>query len=233
MHRSNHASVGHEPDIAAEMRRAAAADTSRLGTTAREATFGLRRPVEVHPLSPVHTARFSLRLLDLRDREEFLRVLEVSSHLDGYMPLRHPGERPEAAFARHLAMARNGDASGVAWRRIAVGSDGRIAGGFNLIHIERGLSFRADATWWVAGDMVGRGVASECAHAMLDMALAEPPTGLGLHEIHGHIQVDNAPCLRVAERVGMRLTGTPAQTLQVGDRWVLHRHVLKSVLDRA
>jgi len=219
--------------IEAEMLEAAASGAGRAGGSVRVAPLGPRRPVEVQPSSPVHTARFSLRVLDVRDRSEFLRVLGVSGHLARFMPLRHPGERDEAVFARHLALARNGDNSGVAWRRIAVDGAGRIVGGFNLINIERGLAYRADANWWVAGDCLRQRIATECVYAMLDLALGDPPMGLGLHEVHAHVQLANEPSLRLVSRVGLRDPGLRPQTLQVGEEWLLHRTYIKSVLDRA
>lgn len=225
-----------ERGVVAEMLEAAAGPTetsNNLGLAVRPASLGSSRPVEVPALSPVHTPRFSLRLLEVRDRDEFMRVLAESAHVDRFLPLRHPGERDEACFARHLACARNGDASGVAWRRVAVDGDGRIVGGFNLIHIERGISFRADATWWVAGDALRRGIGTECVYAMLDVALGDAPIGLGLHEVFAHVQVQNEPSLRLVSRVGMRQSGERDQTLQVRDEWLVHRTFVKTVLDRA
>lgn len=219
--------------VAAEMLQAAAAEPEREGLAARVAGLAPRRPIEVQPASPVHTPRFSLRMLELRDREEFFRVLEVSPHVERFIPLRHPGERPEATFARHLAMARNGDASGLTWRRIAVEPSGRIVGGFNLTNIERGLAFRADATWWVAGDCLRQRIATECVYAMIDLALADAPVGLGLHEVSAHVQTENDPSLRLAARIGLRETSHRPQTLRVGENWLLHRTFAKTVLDRA
>ena len=218
--------------VAAEMREAAGSgDVGRPGQ-ARVASLAPRRAVEVPVRSPVHTARYTLRMLEVRDREEFVRVLGVSGHLEAFMPLRHGAEQGEACFARHLATARNGEASGRCWRRVAVDQDGRIVGGFNLINIERGLAYRADANWWVAGDVLRQRIATECVYAMLDLALEDAPHGLGLHEVHAHVQMENHPSLRLVARVGMREAGPP-QTLQVGERWMMHRAFVKSVLDRA
>lgn len=219
--------------VAAEMVRAADSSPQQGVEGVRVAPLGPRRPVEVQPASPVHTPRFSLRALAVGDKAEFLRVLGESGHVDRFMPLRHPGERDEAVFARHLALARNADQSGVGWRRVAVDASGRIVGGFNLINIERGLAYRADANWWVAGDCLRQRVATECVYAMLDLALGDAPAGLGLHEVHAHVQIDNEYSRRLVARVGMRDTGETPQTLQVGDGWLLHRTYVKSVLDRA
>lgn len=219
--------------IAAEMLRAATSHPEP-GMTVRVSEPRVRPAVEVPASSsPLHTARFSLRPLCIRDKAEFLRVLGVSGHLDRFMPLRHPGERDEAVFARHLALARNGDHSGVAWRRVAVDAEGRIVGGFNLVNIERGLAFRGDANWWVAGDCLRQRVATECVYAMLDLALGDAPAGLGLHEVHAHVQLENEASLRLVNRVGMRESSERPQTLLVGERWLSHQSHVKSVLDRA
>lgn len=223
--------------VAAEMRDAAIAQPPSIGQAAGSVALPLSmatgRPVEVPIASPIHTPRFSLRPLSIADRDEFLRVLGVSPHVDRFMPLRHPGERDEAVFARHLAMTRNGQSSGLTWRRIAVNAQGRIVGGFNLINIERGLAYRADANWWVAGDCLRQRIATECVYAMLDLALADAPAGMGLHEVHAHVQLENEASLKLVTRVGLRDAGGKPQTLQVGENWLLHRTFRKSALDRA
>jgi len=219
--------------VAEEMRHAAATQSPRSSIIARSASLAPHFPVEVPSASPIHTPRFSLRPLALRDRSEFQRVLRVSPHTARFMPLTHAGERVEAAFARQLAMSQLGHSSGLAWRRVAVNAAGRIVGGFNLINIERGLAWRADANWWVAGDCLRQRIATECVYAMLDLALGDAPTGLGLHEVHAHVQLENQPSTRLAARVGLRDSGDKPQTLQVGQNWLLHRSYLKSALDRA
>ncbi len=217
--------------VVAEMRNAASADTPRMGASARPVVP--QRPVEVPTASPVHTARFSLRPLVVGDRDEFLRVLRASPHVDRFLPLRVPGEHDEGAFARQLNLTRLAHTSQGAWRRIAVNAQGRIVGGFNLINIERGLAWRADANWWVAGDCLRQRIATECVYAMLDVALADAPQGLGLHEVSAHVQCQNEASLRLVSRVGLRAASEPEQTLQIGEHWLLHRTFVKSVLDRA
>jgi RimJ/RimL family protein N-acetyltransferase len=118
-------------------------------------------------------------------------------------------------------MCRAGDDHGKAWRRIAVLSDGRIAGAFNLNDIRRGLEFDADANWWISADQVGQGLGAEGLRAVLDFALADLPRGLGLQRVHAAIMPSNCASIRLARHVGLRQGGGKA-SIRLCDRWVLH-----------
>jgi ribosomal-protein-alanine N-acetyltransferase len=174
-----------------------------------------------------------LRPLRESDRAEYTRILHVSrGHLQKFSCLHRDGESDAALFARHLETCRVGDERGTACRRVGVLDGGRIAGCFNLNGITRGLTFEADANWWVSSDATGRGLGAEGVVAILDYALADLPAGLGLHRVHAAIMPANTASIRLAERVGLLKQASEKVSIRIGDRWEFHEVYSRSVLDQ-
>ena len=160
-----------------------------------------------------------LRALLPEDRAEYVRVVRLSrEHLERFSPLHLSGESDEALFERQRELARQGDARGTAWRRVAVLPDGRIAGAFNVNTIRRGLTLEGDANWWVAVDQVRRGIGTEGVRELVAHAFGELPSGLGLHVLRAGIQRGNEASRRVAERAGFRLRAEGRTYLHAGGR---------------
>jgi ribosomal-protein-alanine N-acetyltransferase len=181
------------------------------------------RPVEVFAPGLLRTTRLTLRPLRESDRFEFLRVINISrEHLKPCSCLHREGESDEQLFERQLEMCRAGDEHGTAWRRVGVLDDGRIAGVFNLNAITRGLSFEADANWWISADQLRQGLATEGVQAMLDFALADMPQGLGLHRVSAAIMPSNLASILMSKRVGFKKQSTARVSIKLGDRWELH-----------
>lgn len=192
------------------------------------------RALVVAGAGTLRTTRMLLRPLITSDRAEFLRVIRSSrEHLDRWSPLHRPGESDEALFERHIELAASAERRLTGWRRAAFLPDGRMAGAFNLIGITRGLQFEGNATWWIAADLVGRGLGVEGVAAMLRHALADLPIGLGLHRVFAGIRPDNAASIAVAERCGLRRVNGPRASLQVAGRWVSHDLYLREIVPAA
>lgn len=190
------------------------------------------KPVEVHAPGLVRTARMVLRPLREGDRAEFVRVVRASrEHLERFSCLHREGETDDQLFERQLEMCRVGDQRGAAWRRVAVLHDGTIAGCFNLNTITRGLTFEADANWWISAEQARRGLGVEGAAAMLDHALADMPVGLGLHKVHAAIMPGNVAGQRLAARVGLQRRANAKVSIRIGDRWEFHEVYERTVLD--
>lgn len=64
---------------------------------------------------------------------------------------------------------------------------------------------QAELGWSFDPGVQGQGFATEAVAELLAMAFAAPPTGLGLRRVEAHAFADNHPCVRLMERVGMRL----------------------------
>lgn len=173
--------------------------------------LGAARPLQVDPPGVLRTQRMSLRAFTSRDRAEYTRVIQLDAEHFAPLGLLRPGEAVARSFDRQLVLTQEGDRTGRAWRRAAFLADGRLAGCFNLGEITRGLCFSGEASWWLAPDQTGRGLATEGVVAMLDHALADLPFGIGLHAVRAHIHERNRRSRDLAARVGMRPQGWSVQ----------------------
>ncbi|MBS0198646.1 MAG: GNAT family N-acetyltransferase [Planctomycetes bacterium] len=199
------------------MSRRTAVQTTRPLPVRRE-----QPPVLLFALNPLRTARLVLRPLRESDRDEFIRVVSLTrSDLSAAAGSLRPGESDEAYFERQLELCRRGDDTASAWRRIGELDDGRIAGAFNLNSITRGLSFEAEANWWISADCRGIGLAVEGVSAMLDYALADLPAGLGLHTVFAAITPSNAASVAVAKRCEFTLQ-KPSVQVRLAEGWTSH-----------
>lgn len=187
--------------------------------------------VEVLAPNLLRTSRMVLRPMRAADRSEYLRVLARSrEHLAPWMSLHREGESDSELFERQLLMGRLGDERGAAWRRVGMLEDGRLAGFFNLNSISRGLTFEADANWWVPADLAGVGLGTEGVLAMMDFALQESPKGLSLHRVQAAIAPGNIPSIKLASRVGMRKVEAAQVNVRIGGSWENHDLWARSVL---
>lgn len=180
------------------------------------------------------TPRLLLRPLRESDRDEFLRVHAISlGFITPWVPQRYITDKPGDLFRQELAKAEVYAAAGAAAgglrliaERIEPASAG-IAGYFNLNNIIRGVFQNADASWQLAADATGRGLATEALGAMLDIAFAAPPLGLGLHRIQANIIPDNHKSIALAERCGFRREGLARAMLKIAGHWRDHYNYAK------
>lgn len=169
------------------------------------------RPLHVDSPGVLRTQRLSLRPLTSRDRNEFIRVIELDAAHLAPLKFRRDGEPAADLFARQLILTEEGDRTGRAWRRAAFLGDGRLVGCFNLGEISRGLCFTGLASWWVSPDLSGKGYATEGVCALIDHAMMDLPLGIGLHVVRAHIQAGNVRSRDLAARVGMTRQPAPVQ----------------------
>ena len=181
------------------------------------------KAVEVRDPTPA----VALRPLEERDREAFLAMLDRSkASVARWLPLNAEGESDDAFFERQLRLCTEGDRTGSSVRRVGVLSDGQLAGVFCLNSVSRGLSWEADAIWWVDAAHRGRGIATAGVRALLALAFGDLPTGLGLHGVHCGIEAGNDASVRVAEKCGFAHKPDKRSHLKVGDRWAMHEFYL-------
>jgi [ribosomal protein S5]-alanine N-acetyltransferase len=187
----------------------------------------------IPPLS-LQTPRLLLRPWRETDREEFLRVQEVSaSFWRPWMPAATPGETGDQLFDRTLQLALRGMDAGTQLRLVAQLQCGRLAGFFSIAEIVRGVFQCGYAGWRVSADVAGQGLATEGVRGLLDLALAAPPRGLGLHRVQANIIPSNLASLRVAGKCGFRREGLAARYLKIANQWQDHVLFAKTVEEHA
>lgn len=136
--------------------------------------------------------------------EESPRLFEVLSDPDTvrWFGTPVPLTALEQATERIEGYTRYAEPRGV-WT-MTEGPDGTPLGGVMLIELEDVET--PDLTqigWYLHPDSTGHGYATEACAAVLAFGLAA-----GLPEIRAVIDIDNAPSIAVAERLGMRRLGT-------------------------
>jgi ribosomal-protein-alanine N-acetyltransferase len=177
----------------------------------------------------IRTERLVLRPLRGEDRAEWVRVHdEGRAHFQPWLATTDPSETLLQRFERELARGAADQATGTGARWVAH-VDRRMAGLFGLNQIFRGPFQNAYAGWRVAADCVGRGLATEGVLALLDLAFAPHPDGLGLHRVQANVIPGNAASVRVAEKAGFRLEGTARAYLHIDGRWQDHLMLAKTV----
>lgn len=188
---------------------------SRLTTAARLARMRPDAAVVVDAPGVLRTERLLLRPLTWADRAAYIEAVDASrAALDRFCPVHKHDETAEELFDRQLHLVRAGDATGLAWRRVAVKLDqgDRIIGCFNFNDISYGLESRAEMSFWVRTDEAGHGYAREAVAAMLAHAFSPRwavhgiakthQAGLGLSRVDGLIAPDNHSCLHLVARLG-------------------------------
>jgi RimJ/RimL family protein N-acetyltransferase len=109
------------------------------------------------------------------------------------------------------------------FRGRALTLDGQPIGGFvNLSNVVRGVAQYADMGWSVSAEFIGHGIATEAVTAMLDLAFAPAPAGLGLHRVSAGVIPRNARSIRVAEKAGFRREGLAKKMIRIAGEWEDH-----------
>lgn len=96
----------------------------------------------------------------------------------------------------------------------AIELDGKLIGGLSLrFEAEHG---RADIAWEIARVYRNRGLATEAARALIDVAFETLPD---LNKITAKANPRNVTSVRVMEKLGMRHEGTLREHIRVGDAY--------------
>lgn len=181
-------------------------------------------PVEVESGSLLRTERLVLRPLRASDREAWIELVSSSRlDLDAFAPLHEPGESDDQAFERQLDLTTQGEASGTAWRRVAMLNDATLVGGFNINSIRRGLQNDGDVNWWLGLRHQRQGLATEALGALVDFAFLDMPAGLGLHRLWASIEPGNDRSTRLASRIGYIPADDGSDRMRLaGGKWSAH-----------
>ena len=169
-------------------------------------------------IQPLQTPRMTLRSIQSEDRDEYVRVHEVSADFySNWIPARVPDVTWGDWFDKELGKASKDNHL----RLVGVIPSGRIAGFFNLGEIVRGFFQSGYAGWRTNVEFSRQGYAVEGVTALLDLAFSSHG-GLGLHRVQANVIPENLPSIRLAERVGFRKEGLALRYLKIAGEWQDH-----------
>ena len=126
--------------------------------------------------------------------------------------------RPAPRFPEYVdilaAAARDGSTL-----PFAVDLDGELVGQLTVSSITYGSLCSASIGYWVSEHAAGRGIIPTAVAMAADYCFFE----LGLHRIEVNIRPENAPSLRVVEKLGLRDEGMRQAYLHIQGKWCDHR----------
>jgi [ribosomal protein S5]-alanine N-acetyltransferase len=175
-------------------------------------------------ISPLRTPRLTLRPINRDDFDALVDFYSISrDHLRPWSPRVPETGEMRGYFDEQLERTEIGLETGSACRLIAIeNSTGKLAGTFGLNNITRGAFQNADAGWQVAASHLGQGFATEGVSALLDLAFAPTPRGLGLHRVQANVIPTNGASLRVCAKCGFRVEGSARRMLFIAGQWQDH-----------
>jgi ribosomal-protein-alanine N-acetyltransferase len=184
----------------------------------------------------VRTPRLLLRPLVESDRAEYVRAHEHSrDFFRPWQPLPKPGATLDDAFTDEMTRGPELERLGTGCKRVAEllpdacrdfaidpALRRPVVAIVSLNNITRGAFHNTDMGWRVVLEFTRRGLGVEAVSAMLDLAFAPPPLGLGLHRVQANIIPANEPSLRLAARAGFRREGYALRMLNINGQWQDH-----------
>ena len=101
----------------------------------------------------------------------------------------------------------------------AIEVDGSFRGQVTVSGIQWGSLRSAQIGYWIDQRVAGRGHTPTAVALAADYALFE----VGLHRVEINIRPENAPSLRVVEKLGFRDEGLRAKYMHINGQWADHR----------
>lgn len=171
---------------------------------------------------PVELREGDLVLRPLRRQDEaawmYLRARNAGwlERWDATSPVPVGGRRPTfGQFVRTLdRQAREGQSL-----PFAVELAGELVGQLTVSSITYGSLYSASIGYWVSEHVAGRGITPTAVAMATDHSFGT----LGLHRIEINIRPENAPSLRVVQKLGFRDEGVRERYLHIQGEWCDHR----------
>jgi ribosomal-protein-alanine N-acetyltransferase len=190
------------------------------------------QPIEI-PF-PIRTPRLTVRPLSDGDRAAFVRMHELSRDFFApWSPTVEASGSFDVLFDEQVQRATDGVRTGKDLRVATFLDDGRLAGLFNLNNIVHGVFRNAYAGWKVSAEVARQGIGTEGATALLDLAFAPPPRGLGLHRVQANAVPTNDASIALMRKLGMRYEGLAKRYLNIAGDWRDHAMYAKTVEEHA
>ncbi len=160
----------------------------------------------------------TLRPLRRRDRAQWQRLRAENTGWLQRWEATSPGGEPPQSFAAYVRDLRvhGRDGTGLPFV-VDVGDE--LIGQLSVSTIVRGSFLSASVGYWISRHMAGRGITPMAVAMACDYAWFE----LGLHRIEINIRPENAPSLRVVDKLGFRDEGLRRRFLHIAGDWRDHR----------
>jgi ribosomal-protein-alanine N-acetyltransferase len=100
----------------------------------------------------------------------------------------------------------------------AIEVDGQLVGQLNVSSITAGSLSSATIGYWVAERFAGRGVTPTAVALVTDLLFI----GMGVHRVEICIRPENAPSLRIVEKLGYRYEGLRRRYIHIDGGWRDH-----------
>lgn len=159
----------------------------------------------------------TLRPIRARDAKPLERVLLANRSWLRQWEATYPGGGSvvdaRASIRNLLAHARAGNAL-----PFVIEHDGRLVGQLNVSSITFGSLSSATIGYWVAQEVAGRGITPVSVALATDYCFST----LHLHRMEICIRPENAPSLRVVEKLGFRYEGLRRRFIHINGDWRDH-----------
>ena len=110
----------------------------------------------------------------------------------------------------------------------AVTVQGRFAGQVTVSSIVRGAFQSGSVGYWLDEREAGKGVVTTAVALVLDHCFGP----VGLHRVEANVRPENAPSLRVVDKLGMRPEGLRERMLFIDEQWRDHLSFALTVDDQ-
>lgn len=176
-------------------------------------------------LPELSSSRLLLRELLLRDQEQWLALRSANaSWLKPWDPT-NPLGPPEPMSFRQLLVAKRAAAregTGYSWIMTLPQlhrAHPPIIGQISVSGIQYGAARSASLGYWIDGAHAGYGLVPEACALVIDYCFQD----LALHRMEINIRPENAPSLRVVDKLGFRDEGLRKGFLHIDGQWRDHR----------
>ena len=177
-------------------------------------------------LPPVRGEKVELRAPEMRDFEAWAALRGASREfLRPWEPTWPPNDLTRPAFrARIKRYGQDARADAAYPFFIFRSSDGTLVGGLTLGQIRRGVAQTGSLGYWMGEAHAGQGLMSDAVRALLPYAFGT----LRLRRVEAACLPENAPSIRLLERVGFIREGYARAYLCIAGAW--RDHLLYAIL---
>ena len=175
---------------------------------------------------PVRGEKVELRAPEMRDFEAWAALRGASREfLRPWEPTWPPNDLTRPAFRARIKRYGQDARADAAYPFFVFRSDnGALVGGLTLGQIRRGVSQTGSLGYWMGQAHAGQGLMSDAVRALLPYAFGT----LRLRRVEAACLPENAPSIRLLERVGFIREGYARSYLCIAGAW--RDHLLYAIL---